>query len=185
MGLELEADVGMKFEVITKHDLVNALHELNRDKSEVIWEGNNFQTDASGNCNAFVYSIPVGKKLLLQRLIVWADGATNPHTPSTLGWWALLAEGPNFMVGNILEYAPQPQQTTVLPFINDYGYHDAPIWHGGSDMYFYGSTLVVSTNISVNFQGLLVPENESNLYPVGPLAKDDNNDPSRRGRRGR
>ena len=189
MGLKLEADAGLEFELCTKDDVAYAVRESLRDQSEIMWEGNNFSTDGTGNANALIYSVPVGKKLLLQRLIVWADGATNPHTPSTLGWWALLAEGPGFMVGNVLEYAPQPQQTTVLPFINDYGYHDAPVWKGGSDMYFYGSTLVVSTNISVNFQGLLIPDGGRHNNHLGPYSKaallDDNNDPGRRGRRGR
>jgi hypothetical protein len=181
-GLKMEAEAGVLFEVCSKEDVANAVKESLRDKTEQIWEGNNFSTDASGNCNSFVYSVPVGKRLKIQRLVVWADGATNPHTPSTLGWWALLTEGPNFMVGNVAEYAPQPGQTTVLPFINDYGEFDAPTFQPGSDVWFFGSTLVVSTNISVNFQGVLIPVGKRHNRDVGPLPSLDD---ARQGRKAR
>lgn len=187
MGLKIEAEAGMEFELCTKEDVAAAVKESLRDQSEQIWEGNNFATDGAGNANAFIYSVPVGKKLVLQRLVIWADGST-PRTSSAVGWWALLAEGPNFMAGNVLEFAPQVQQTQALPFINDYGFHDAPIWQGGSDVWFYGQALVASTNLSVNFQALLVPTGRHRNH-LGPLDKaallDDNNDPNRQGRRGR
>ena len=179
MGLKIEADAGMEFELCTKEDVAHAVKESLRDHSEIITEGNNFTTDGSGNVvapNGFVYTVPVGKNLLLQRLIIWADGST-PRTPMAAGWWALLKEGPQFNVGEIIEFGPQqqvsPNTNQSIPFFDDFGLHNSPRVPGGSDIFFYAQGLTATVNISVNFQGLLVPASRhtNNLGPLGSLGK--------------
>lgn len=154
MGLELELDAGVKFDIVTHEELKKALESL-KDNPETIWEGNNGSTDASGNISLFVYRVPAGKLLVVERLIIWADGV-NPHTPDTTGWWGLYS-GAAQNPGNLLEYAPQPGQTTVVPFINSYNHNAAPRFNGGTEVYLYGTTMKVSTNIGVIFQGCLEP----------------------------
>lgn len=178
-GLKMEAEAGVLFEVCSRHDIAAALKESLRNEAEVITEGNNFSTDASGNVtapNGFVYTVPVGKNLLLQRLICWADGST-PRTPMAVGWWALLKEGPQFNVGEIVEFAPaqqvSPNTNQSLPFFDDFGLHNAPRIPGGSDLWFYGQSLTANINISVNFQGLLVPVTKhGNKMDLGPFSKN-------------
>ncbi len=173
MGMKMEAEAGVLFEVCTKEDIAKALKESLRDNAEVITEGNNFATDASGNVvapNGFVYTVPVGKKLLMQRLIVWADGST-PRTPMNVGWWALLKEGPQFNVGEIVEFSPSQGLTQTIPFFDDFGLHDSPRVPGGSDIFFYGQALTPSVNISVTFQGLLIPVTRHSSN-VGPLQRN-------------
>lgn len=176
MSVELEADAGIKFEVCSKADIAAAVKESLRDNAEVITEGNNFSTDGSGNViapgNGFVYSVPVGKNLLLQRLIVWADGST-PRTPMAVGWWALLKEGPQFNVGEIIEFSPNQGQTQTIPFFDDFGLHNAPRIPGGSDIWFYGQALTPTVNISVTFQGLLVPVARGSNRGTGPFDKGE------------
>lgn len=173
MGLKLETDLGLEFEICTKQDMVSALQESLRNTDELIMEGNNFQTDGSGNVTnqGFVYTVPVGKTLFVERLIVWMDGKT-PAAPVVAGWWAL-ETGAQFSPGNILEFAPRQGQTQCLPFIEDYSHTHCPKFRSGEDMYFYGQGLPASTNLSVNFQGTLKPVARMvNNGNVGPLHKN-------------
>lgn len=174
-GLKMEAEAGVLFEVCGKNDIAAAIKESLRDNAEVITEGNNFAADGSGNVvapNGFVYTVPVGKNLLMQRLIIWADGVT-PRAPMNVGWWALLKEGPQFNVGEIVEFGPQQGQTQSIPFFDDFGLHNAPRVPGGSDLFFYGQTLTAGVNISVTFQGLLVPVSRGHSNNTAPFSKKE------------
>jgi hypothetical protein len=157
MGLKLETDLGMEFEICTKNDIVAAMRENLRNTDEVIMEGNNIMTDASGNITnqGFIYSVPVGKTLFVERLIIWADGKTPASVVST-GWWVLM-QGAQFNPGNVKDFAPRPGGTQSIPYIEADGHSHCPKFESGQDMYLYAQGLVASTNISVNFQGTLKP----------------------------
>lgn len=156
MGVELEAEAGLKFEICDKDDVANAIRESLRDHAETIWEGASGKTGNNGNLSLEVYKVPAGKRLILERVILWADGFT-PASPSSVGWIGIF-HGPGQNIGQLADFQPQTSGAQVFPGLAEYNHNNAPRFKGGESMYAEFFAVVASTNVSVLFQGKLVPE---------------------------
>jgi hypothetical protein len=154
MGLAFELDAGVKMEVVTKDDLEKALRN-SRVKRETIWEGASGATDSSGNLSLPILDIPIGKLLVLERLILWADGF-DPDTVSTTGWFGLY-HGRGQNPGQLADFSPQSSGAQVFPSLAEYNHNNAPRFKGGETMVGEFVGVVASTNVAVLIQACLEP----------------------------
>lgn len=146
------------------HHFFGGLHKRfdayeKRVQSDTVFFDANGGTDGSGNIDIPIGTpVPVGKMLILERVVIWADGKT-PASVNAAGWWSL-HHGPGASPATIMDYAPRlnAANTQTLPFILEYNHNNAPRVRGGQRIYFHGVGIITSTNLAIMIQACI--ENE-------------------------
>lgn len=155
MGLQFELAAGMKVDLVS-HDELEKAFRKSRIIKETIWEGETGTTDGSGNLSLRVYQVPVGKLLVMERVILWADGY-DPDTPSSTGWIGYY-HGPGKNPSQLADFQPQTSGAQVFPGLAEYNHNNAPRFKGGENIYAEFVGCVASTGVGMMFQGCLEPE---------------------------
>lgn len=120
------------------------------------------QVDSNGNCTIRVYANKTQRRIVIGRIILWADGVTpnNPHNAGN-NEWAAIYGGP----GNPnppKTFLPLSKNGQMFPNEADYSGHNALRFDSNEDVYFVltGSSLTANTNVSVRIFGGLEPTSD-------------------------
>lgn len=119
------------------------------------------QTDANGNLDLKIYTVPMGMQFLIDRVNI-EDGTHTPGNGFTAaGCWLALMRGDKWQPGSIIDFLPNPPNANgvILPALFSDGPGEAGIFRGGEiiGLHIVGTVTLANTDIWVRIQGMIEP----------------------------
>lgn len=147
----MEIGAAIEIELATKEDIVKINRNIQkiREQYEPDWLTANGKTDDDGFLNLLCIKGIVGKRLVIGRLVLLADGYT-PAVPFTATdfWWGFY-RGTTESTGALFDF---PIGTFSLPNIAEYSGRNAPTLKPQEDLWLGMYEGPSNTNIVVNAQ---------------------------------
>lgn len=154
MGIELEAEFDLGFELATSRKALDRISKLlEKPYSEKVFAAFSGQTNGAGLAGFRVYDIPDGKTFFLYKLIQWADGYTPAAPFANVNAWSGLYHG-QASPASLADFAPYNSGGQLFPLTAEYG-DGAPEFRQNDNVYFQVIAGPANTNITVMLFGEL------------------------------
>jgi|SRR5882672_8856878 len=152
LGYELGAGIHLA----KLDDVKKVVSEVNKYRY-VAWNQNaNIKTDVNGNASFAIGDVlPVGKRLRIYRILIWADGYTPGAAYVNAATWVGIFDAPGQGIESLIDVSPETDGAQVFPSIATYNKHNAPMTVGGKQLFVGVFSGPPSTNVSVFMRGEL------------------------------